>query len=265
VRGLRLDEGADYRRKPRAPDARDRYACGAGGEGEAFCAAFGGEVTIGSEAKQENVEHNARAVGKYLEVAPSFIGPGAPPSEPMARKYKGSSRVPATEKAHDFWAEPCNRDAAALIEPLVSEFRRSWVSWAGVQFSSLLAELYSDPTTVPRWERGESKEDFKRLAAFKKMCRLVADSIADKESHRQINVAIPKGYRRAASKTEARDQDRRERRDEEHEDLSRLVERTMEGLGAGTSEAVGIVADRNGVSVRKVYEAWAENRTRNAS
>jgi len=149
-----------------------------------------------------------------------------------------------------------NREAARLIERLVSQMRRSWVSWAGVQFSDLLTELYSDPTTVARWERKETDEDHKRLAAFKKMCRLMADSIEASRSGRQINVVIPKGDQRAASKMQARDQDRRERRDEEFSDLAVLVERTMEGLKVGASEAIGIVADRNAVSVRKVYEAW---------
>ncbi len=178
----------------------------------------------------------------------------------MRHKHKGTSRVPATEKAHDFWFEPCNRAAAALIEPLVSHMRRSWVSWAGVQFSDLLTELYSDPTTVARWERLETDEDYKRLAAFKKMCRLMADSIEASRPGRQINVVIPKGDRPAGSKMQARDQDRRLRRDEEFSDLAVLVERTMGALGVGASEAVGIVADKNAVSVRKVYEAWGKVR-----
>lgn len=161
----------------------------------------------------------------------------------------------------DFLSEPSNREAALLIEPLVAEFRRADVSWAGVQFSSLFTELYSDPTTVPRWERRETGEDHQRIAAYKKMCRLIADAIEATHPGRQINVIIPKGHRRASSKTDARDQERRAKRDEEYEDLARLVERTMNSLAVGPSEAVGIVADKNGVSIRKVYEARAARKT----
>ncbi len=32
----------------------------------------------------------------------------------------------------------------------------------------------------------------------------------------------------------------------------------MERLGVGVSEAVGIVADKNAVSIRKVWEAWGK-------
>ncbi len=220
---------------------------------------------VSSEAKRENVEHNTKQIAKYLEMAPSFIGPGPPPSEPMGKKYKGISRPPATEKAMAFWGEPCNRDAARLLGWRIAQLMGSQVRWRGVYFSTLITNLYEDPTSVPRWERKEAPDDRTRLAAFWKMCRLLAQSVAASDPNRQINVAMPKGAARASSRTQARDQGRRERRDEEHEDLARLVERVMEDRSVGTSEAVGIVADRNGVSTRKVYEAMAGNRTKNAS
>lgn len=138
------------------------------------------------------VEHNREQVERYLEFAPSFIGPGAPPSEPMGKKHRGVSRPPATERAMDFWAEPCNADAARVLDPRIAELRRSAVRWRGVSFSSLLTELYSDPTTVPRWERRDAPEDGRRLAAFKKMCRLLADAIHARHPGCQIDVKIPK-------------------------------------------------------------------------
>ncbi len=172
----------------------------------------------------------------------------------MRHKHKGTSRVPATEKAHDFWFEPCNRDAAALIEPLVSEMRRSWVSWAGVQFSDLLTELYSDPTTVARWERLETDEDYKRLAAFKKMCRLMAHSIEASRPGRQINVVIPKGDHRAGSRG---DEERQVAPFTVEDSKFRIADgvASMEAAGCGRDEAISKTADSLMFPENRVREA----------
>lgn len=140
----------------------------------------------------------------------------------MGKKHKGSSRVPATDRAHDFWAEPCNAEAARLLEPKIAELRVRPIRWRGVFFSGLIAELYSDPTTVPRWERRETGEDGRRISAFKKMCRLLADSIEAEGPGRQINVKIPKrdAQRRAEEWQAEHNRDNNEKRSERSRGLA---------------------------------------------
>ena len=183
-----------------------------------------GGIDEGVAIASEHKEHNTRQIKRYLEFAPSFIGPGAPPDEPMGKKHKGVSRPPATEKAMDFWAEPCNADAARLLEPRIAELRVRPVRWRGVFFSGLLAELYSDPTTVPRWERREG-DGSRRLAAFDKMCRLLADSLAAEHPGRQINVKIPKRdtQRRAEEWQAEHNRDNNDKRSERARALAEMI------------------------------------------
>ncbi len=181
-------------------------------------------MSVGDNAR-ETVEHNTQQIAKYFEFAPSFIGPGPPPSEPMGKKYKGSSRPPATEKAMDFWAEPCNRDASQLLGWRIAELMGSQIRWRGIYFSSLITNLYEDPTSVPRWERKETPDDRARLAAFWKMCRLLAQSVAASDPDRQINVVIPRReeQRRADEWQAEHNRDNNEKRSERAASLARQI------------------------------------------
>jgi hypothetical protein len=143
----------------------------------------------------------------------------------MGKKYKGISRPPATEKAMDFWAEPCNRDASQVLGWRIAQLRGANVRWRGVHFSTLITNLYEDPTSVPRWERKETADDARRLAAFWKMCRLLADSIAASNPDRQINVLIPKrsDQRRSEEWQAEHNRDNNEKRSERAEKLAERI------------------------------------------
>ncbi len=142
------------------------------------------------------------------------------------------SRPPATEKAMDFWAEPCNLDASRILKPRIAELRNTRAAWRGVYFSSLLTHLDEDPTSVPRWERKETKYDRDRLAAFWKMCGLLADSIAAEYPERQINVKIPKGdtQRKADEWQAEHNRDNNEKRSQRAKKLAEQIREYYEWL-----------------------------------
>lgn len=187
----------------------------------------------GEQTVKRSCDHNDKQIARYLEYAPSFIGPGAPPSEPMGKKHKGTSRPPATDKAMDFWMEPSNRVAGLILNPLIAEMRNSGLAWRGVYFSTVLTHLYEDPTSVPRWEREETKYDRERLAAFKKMCKLLAATVAAQYGpHRQINVVVSK---RAEQKKREdwqaeHNRDNNEKRSEKARDLAEQIREHYEWL-----------------------------------
>lgn len=144
-----------------------------------------------SKKTSEVVKHNMNEIRKFLEFTAAYIGPGAPPNEPLGKKARGSSRPPATEAAMDFWHE--NSDAARILNPMIRELSTQNHAWKGIYFSTLLTLLYADPTVIPRWENRETEEDRNHISAFFKMCRLLADAVKAKYgANRQINVTIPK-------------------------------------------------------------------------
>lgn len=112
----------------------------------------------------------------------------------MGKKFKGTSRLPATDKALDFWLEPSNRDAGRMLSPLLSEIAKSGASWAGVRFSALLTILWSDPAAIAAWERESDGADQRRmLVATRKLCRLLADAVAARYGpDTRLEVKIPK-------------------------------------------------------------------------
>lgn len=204
----------------------------------------------------EALKHNINEIRKYLEYAPSFIGPGAPPGEPLGKKHRGTSRVPATEAAHDFYE--ANRDASRILDPMIRQLYTGEHKWKGIYFSTVLTIVYSDPTAVPKWDDRKTDEDNAYIGAFFKMCRLLADAISADPRYgpdRQINVEISEKSKQAKSRTEARDQDRRHTAQEAYRDLAKLVERTITAKGCGAEEAIKTVADLNEVSIRKVKYA----------
>lgn len=167
-------------------------------------------------------KHNIRQVARYLEYSPSYIGPGAPPVEPMGKRYRGVSRPPATEAAMDFW--DANQDAARVLDPLIRELMRGDHSWKGVYFSTLLTTLYADPTTLPKWENKETTEDRTNLLAFGKMCRLIADVIKiDYGPDRQINVTIPKRNEHTSSWQTGHNRDNNEKRSKKAQDIAEAI------------------------------------------
>ncbi|MCL6437228.1 MAG: hypothetical protein K6T51_01345 [Rubrobacteraceae bacterium] len=199
---------------------------------------------------ENRLEHNAREIARYLEFAPSYIGPGAPPSEPLSRKYRGGSRPPVTDGAFRFWEE--NARVSRLLNPLIEELRRSNAAFGGVAFSSLILELYSDPTSVSRWHEHARR----RLRAFRAMCMLLA-SVLERhlEEDEKIHVWIPRRYERVRNRTEARDLDRAFAR----EDALRLLAASLHGimarLGCGPEEAIRNYQKVKQVSRSRCYEA----------
>lgn len=180
----------------------------------------------------ETTEHNAKQIARYLEFAPSFIGPGAPPDEPMGKKHRGVSRPPATERAMDFWAEPCNAEAGRALGWRIAQLMSTRAAWRGVYFSSLLTNLYEDPACIPRWESRQTKDDRDRHAAFWKMCRLLADSVAASDPDRQINVSIPRrdDQRKAEEWQAEHNRDNNERRSERAQSLAEQIREQYEWL-----------------------------------
>ena len=122
-----------------------------------------------------NVERMAEEVERYLLAHAPLVGPGPPPSEPMGRRHKGSSRPPASPKAFAFWE--ANRIAADFIEWRVGDITRHNNAYAGIQFSELVTELYRNPAISQAWKAGETPEDQAEQEAFEKMCRLIAQDI----------------------------------------------------------------------------------------
>lgn len=213
-------------------------------------------------AEQDTLEHNVSQVARFLEYAPSYIGPGAPSGEPMGKKYKGTSRVPAAEAAHDFWE--ANRDAAKILNPRIRELHKDadsphealrGVSWRGVYFSHLLTILYADPAVLPRWENRETQEDRDHIGAFWKMCRLIAQSIkAEYGPDRQINVELPRKSVRVKNKREAADIDRTAKA----EDSYRAIVASLEALefeGYTKSAADVTLSERLDCSIPRIRKA----------
>lgn len=132
----------------------------------------------------------------------------------------------------DFWAEPCNADAARALGWRIAQLMNTRAAWRGIYFSSLLTNLYEDPACIPRWESRQTKDDRARHAAFWKMCRLLAHSIAASDPDRQINVKIPKrdDQRRADEWQAEHNRDNNEKRSARAQGLAEMIREQYEWL-----------------------------------
>lgn len=117
----------------------------------------------------------ASEVSKYLETHAALSMPGAIPETPQGKKEKGSSRAPASG-AFEMFIE-ANQIPFRYIDWRVTELRRSGNAYGGVRFAAIIGRLYDEPASVAQWENRGTKRDRADHAAWRKMCRLVADSI----------------------------------------------------------------------------------------
>lgn len=204
-------------------------------------------------------KHNANEVGVYLETHAALIGPGPPPQEPMGKKYKGVSRVPATEAFHRFIT--ANQHVSSLIDWRVGEILASNAAFNRVRLASVIAAVYGEPALVSKWENRATSEDEKHIAAFRAMCRLVADSIAAAAPNERLDVVInPR-----PPKTEEDDntplmkpgaphhRNRRYTAEYNYRRRYALLAEIEEQEKCGRTEAARILAKREGVGVSTIW------------
>ena len=111
-----------------------------------------------------NAERMAEEIERYLTSHAPLVGPGPPPSEPMGKKAKGSSRPPVGSKAFAFWE--ANRIAADFIEWRVGDITKHNNAYNGIQFSELVTELYRNPAISQTWKAAE--DDSANVAAMRR-------------------------------------------------------------------------------------------------
>jgi hypothetical protein len=174
------------------------------------------------------------------------------PNKPMREEDRGESRPPAGEKAFRFWE--ANRIPAKYIGWRVASLMRHNTSYGPVSFSELLTELYRNPAIIQAWKAGETEQDVIEHRAFQKLCYLIAQDILACNPDVQISVIISPKDQPVATKTEARDKDRRITRNESYRrryESYRRLEREM-GVdeGAASREAAKArFSEREDISV----------------
>ena len=128
----------------------------------------------------------AEEVEKYLVSHAPLVGPGPPPSEPMGKKAKGSSRPPVGTKAFAFWE--ANRIAADFIEWRVGDITKHNNAYNGIQFSELVTELYRNPAISQAWKAGENQSA--AVSRLEKQLDQISAKI--RKTHRELETVKPK-------------------------------------------------------------------------
>lgn len=168
----------------------------------------------------DTASQNAREIEKYLEYRPIVTEVSTRgEAQVRARKAKGSSKMPVTDRTTEWWEQEDNRDAAGYLNWRIEQLARTPTKWRGIWFSVLINKLYDEPGIIRTWRSEETEGDRRALAAFSKMCRLLADSLPPgMELVVQINPkALP-----AKDKRQAAALDREARRRASHARSHRL-------------------------------------------
>ncbi len=171
----------------------------------------------------------------------------------MGKKAKGSSRPPATDRLMCFYED--NRLASRYINWRVAELGRANISWRGISFSSLLTMLYQDPAVIRRWKAAETEDDKAYLEVFRKLCRLVAQSIAASHPGIRINVTVNKKDEPLQKEGKPHHRHRRITAEDSKRRRYEMLLEIERMEGCSRTAAVGILADRRGIGESTIWEA----------
>lgn len=198
------------------------------------------------------IERNAEAVEKFLELHSGYIGPGSPPDEPLTRA-KGSSRAPASKALIGFLE--ANIEASRYIGWRVAELRRHDIGYGGIAFSEVLTHLYGEPAIIRRWRAEETNHEKAYLRAFRKLCHLVATSIA--ASNPDVTLSVATRPRDEPLRVEGAPHHRKRRLGVEDSYRARYerLRRIEESQDCTRTAAVAMLSEEIGVGAATIWRA----------
>lgn len=223
-------------------------------------------------------DHLVRQVQRYFHLQTLLEKGSGKNDDGVPQLPKAESRVPYGYNAEDLISDPDNRVSLPAIDRLVVELKRHKMSWRGISITGILCDMEASPGSLRYWEEHSRPH----LDAYGKTCELLADALIPivgamvrSDAPQYENLVHPKDFRvvlapmgeqeepPASSKTEARDQDRRIRKEDSYRKIAARLGEIMDSEECSARAAIGLYRDRLerdnhlDVSPRRCYEALA--------